>query len=77
MINFLVLSSPSTEDYTNRKDYDNFCVAIWSFLPRGINVVTDSHAQSCLWSSEEFYRMGVAYKAFIKINDAVLVTHVK
>ena len=53
----------------NRDDYANFGLAAPSIIcPKDLDTVSDSGAQSCLWSREEYLSCGFLLKDLIKVD---------
>ena len=53
---------------TLKEDYDNLNRSHVEIVPTYIDVVTDSGAQSCLWSRREFLKCGFTLNDLIRVN---------
>ena len=56
---------------TNRDDYDHMGLGYPSIAAKHIDVVTDSGAQSCLWSRREFLNSGFSMRDLIPVRHAM------
>ena len=56
---------------TNRDDYARMGFRYPAISPKHIDVVTDSGAQSCLWSRKEFLASGFSMKDLIPVRHAM------
>ena len=60
---------------TNQSDYSHVGATCPNITPTHVSVVTDTGAQSCLWSSQDFYRCGFKKSDLLPVKQTLLATN--
>ena len=60
---------------TDESDYQQFGIPHPEIMPSFVTVVTDTGAQSCLWSLKDFYRCGFQDSDLLPVKRTMLTAN--